>query len=167
MGGRVGGAASAVRSMHPSGTSPGGGSKKAASSGGTTGAGERAGCWPSRFRGACVCLVCHISYAYRRGGRVLLTEIPLPRIARQGAGCLLSIRGQARKARIERFELDEGFQPYHPPVRCLFVLFLSSAPGACGASHRGTTSCTKKRVTACCAKAWLLVASKNSCCFRT
>ena len=31
--------------------------------------------------------------------------------------CLLSIRGQARKARIEKFELDEGLQPYHPPFR--------------------------------------------------
>ena len=41
-------------------------------------------------------------------GRVLLTEIPLPRIARQGTLCLISIRGQARKARIDKFELDEG-----------------------------------------------------------
>ena len=39
----------------------------------------------------------------------------LPRIARQGTVCLVSIRGQVRKARIEKFELDEVFQPYHPP----------------------------------------------------
>ena len=39
----------------------------------------------------------------KRGGKVLLTEILLPRIARQ--------------ARIEKVELDEGFQPCHPPFR--------------------------------------------------
>ena len=31
----------------------------------------------------------------REGGRVLFTEILLPRTARQGAVCLISIRGQA------------------------------------------------------------------------
>ena len=36
---------------------------------------------------------------YKRGEGVLLTEIPLPRIARQGTGCLISIRGEARKTR--------------------------------------------------------------------
>ena len=41
----------------------------------------------------------------------------LPRIARQGTASLISIRGQARKARIDKFELDEGFQLYHPPFR--------------------------------------------------
>ena len=50
------------------------------------------------------------------GGRVLLTEIILPPIARQGAFCLVSRRGQARKTIIEKFELDEGLQPYHPPL---------------------------------------------------
>ena len=51
------------------------------------------------------------------GARVLLTEILLPRIARKGAVCLISISGQARKARIEKSELDEGFQLYHPPFQ--------------------------------------------------
>ena len=63
----------------------------------------------------------------RRGGRpwegkvykggLLLTDILLPRIARQGTVCLTSTRGrQARKTRIDKFELDEGFQPcHHPP----------------------------------------------------
>ena len=50
-------------------------------------------------------------------GGVLLTEILLPRIARRGTVCLISTRGQARKARIEKFELDEGFQPYHHPFQ--------------------------------------------------
>ena len=45
-----------------------------------------------------------------------MTEILLPRIARQGAVCLISRIGQARKARIEKFELDEGSRPYHPPL---------------------------------------------------
>ena len=44
------------------------------------------------------------------GGRVLLTEILLPRIARQRTVCVTSIRGQARKARFDKFEFDEGFQ---------------------------------------------------------
>ena len=52
----------------------------------------------------------------RGGGRVLLTEMPLPRIARPGTCCLISIRGQARKTRIEKLELDEGFQPHHPAL---------------------------------------------------
>ena len=33
----------------------------------------------------------------KSGGKVLLTEMLLPRIARKGAVCLMSIRGQARK----------------------------------------------------------------------
>ena len=37
--------------------------------------------------------------------------------ARRGAVCSVSIRGQARKARTEKSELDEGFQPHHPPFR--------------------------------------------------
>ena len=53
-----------------------------------------------------------------KGGRVLLTEIPLPRIARRGTVRLVSTGGQARNARIEKVELDEGFQPHHPPFRC-------------------------------------------------
>ena len=45
-----------------------------------------------------------------------MTEILLPRIARPGTVCLISIRRQARKDRIERFELEEGFQAHHPPL---------------------------------------------------
>ena len=33
--------------------------------------------------------------------------MPLPRIARQGTVCLISIRGQAQKARIEKLELEK------------------------------------------------------------
>ena len=74
---------------------------------------------------------------FLRGGRVLLTEILLPRIARLASNCstgncLSSFNKRissknsncefwARKARIEKFELDEGFQPYHAPFRALFV----------------------------------------------
>ena len=36
-----------------------------------------------------------------------LESLDLPRIARQGTVCLLSLRGQARKARIEQFELEK------------------------------------------------------------
>ena len=43
----------------------------------------------------------------RRGGRVLLTEILLPRIARQGTVCLIPIRHSARTNRIEKLELDK------------------------------------------------------------
>ena len=69
-------------------------------------------------------LVCKPAWLLRKeGGRVLLTEILLPRIARQGTVCLISIRGSARKARIEKFELDEGFQPYHPPFRAMYGQF--------------------------------------------
>ena len=53
----------------------------------------------------------------QEGGKVPLVEIPWARIARQIIHYLSSIRGQARKARIEKFELDEGFQPYYPPFR--------------------------------------------------
>ena len=40
-------------------------------------------------------LLCRYGFAVAllRGGRVLLTEILLPRIARQGTACLVSIRG--------------------------------------------------------------------------
>ena len=52
---------------------------------------------------------------------VLLTEIRLPPIARQGAACLVSTRGQAREARTDKFAPDEGFQPYSiiPPSEIL------------------------------------------------
>ena len=63
---------------------------------------------------------------HKGGGRVLLTETLLPRISRQGTVCLISIRGYAREARVEKFELDEGFQPHHPPFR----LQLHCAPSA-------------------------------------
>ena len=52
-----------------------------------------------------------------RRGRILLIGMCLVRIAQYIIVCLLSIRGEARTTRIERFELDEGFQPYHPPFR--------------------------------------------------
>ena len=68
-----------------------------------------AGSRPLPFRGH--------NFICKRGGRVLLTEMLLPRIARQGAVCLVSTRGQARTTRIEKFELDADFQPYHPPFR--------------------------------------------------
>ena len=53
----------------------------------------------------------------QEGGRVLLPGILLPQITRQGTVCLSSIRGQAQKARMYKFELHEGFQPYHSPLR--------------------------------------------------
>ena len=53
-----------------------------------------------------------------RGGRIPLIEMLLPRIARWRIHhCIISILERIRKARIEQFELDEGFQPYHPPFR--------------------------------------------------
>ena len=64
----------------------------------------------------------------KRRGRVLLTEIGLPRIARRGTACLISIRGKTRTTRIDKFELDEGFQPYHPPFR-VASLHLGRIPG--------------------------------------
>ena len=72
-----------------------------------------------------------------RGGRVLLTEILLSRIARLASNCWTgsclsdfnkrisskssSWETWARKARIEKFELDQGFQPYHPHSECSLV----------------------------------------------
>ena len=53
----------------------------------------------------------------KEGWRVLLSWIPLPRIARPGSACLVSIRGSARTTMIYEFELDEGFQSYHLPFR--------------------------------------------------
>ena len=51
----------------------------------------------------------------KRGGRVLLLEILSARIARSRFVYLISIREKARKARIDNFALDEGFQPHQPP----------------------------------------------------
>ena len=79
----------------------------------------------------------------QEGGRVLLTEILLPWIARQGTACLISIRGQIRKTRIEKFELDEGFQPYRlpPPSESrAFVRKATHRPSATGWSL-GTAVC--------------------------
>ena len=42
----------------------------------------------------------------RRGGRAPLTEMPLLRIARQRTVSLISTRGSARKARIEKCDLE-------------------------------------------------------------
>ena len=38
---------------------------------------------------------------------LLLTEMQLPRMARRGAACLVSVIGRARKARIEKFEFEQ------------------------------------------------------------
>ena len=62
--------------------------------------------------------------------------MPSPRIARQGAACLVSRRGQARKARVSKFELDEGFQPHHPPFRTA-VHPPPPHPAALGGETRG------------------------------
>ena len=61
-----------------------------------------------------------------------MTEILSPRIARQGAVCLISTRGQARKARIEKFELDEGFQPYHHHFQTFELTFKGNKGGPKG-----------------------------------
>ena len=59
----------------------------------------------------------------KRGGRVLLTEILLPRIARRASNCLIGgclsncNERISSKKYIEKLELDEGFQQYHPPFR--------------------------------------------------
>ena len=42
---------------------------------------------------------------------------------------LVSIRGQARTARIDKLELDEGFQPYQPPFRKHPWLILAARAG--------------------------------------
>ena len=54
-------------------------------------------------------LSAHGTVVPKRGGGYCWTEILLPRIARQGAVRLVSIRGQARTTRIEKFELEKGF----------------------------------------------------------
>ena len=61
-----------------------------------------------------------------------LKSLDLPRIAGQGTACLFSVRGEARvtridkfefgKTRIEQIELDEAFQPFHPPFRHAEIL---------------------------------------------
>ena len=74
-----------------------------------------------------------VLYTILGGGRVLPTQILLPRIARLASNCStgsylsnlnkrISSKSSnweswARKARIDKVELDEGFQPYHPPFR--------------------------------------------------
>ena len=84
----------------------------------------------------CICIyLLSLTRASLRGGRVLLAEMLLPRIARQGAVCLVSIRGQALKARIEKFELDEGFQACHPSFR---ILVNETAPLSPCAAHSGS-----------------------------
>ena len=74
-----------------------------------------------------------------------MTEVLLPRNARQGTVCLVPIRGQAGKARIEKFDLflslslslspspstsppysslyfpPEGFQAHHPIILYIFL----------------------------------------------
>ena len=55
--------------------------------------------WPPPLPQAARCF-------FKRGGKVLLTEILSPRIARLET-VLVSRRGQARKARIEKCELDD------------------------------------------------------------
>ena len=66
----------------------------------------------------CLCISLDVGRTSKRGeGRVLLTEIPLPRSARQGTVCPTSIRGQARTTRNHKFEPGDGFQSCHPPFR--------------------------------------------------
>ena len=50
---------------------------------------------------------CCFVYAYKKGWRVLLTEMLLPRIARQGSVNLISVRGFARKTHIYKVELEQ------------------------------------------------------------
>ena len=71
-----------------------------------------------------------------------MTEILLPRIARQEAAYLSSIRGSARTTRIDRFELDEGLQPCHPPFRC--VVLFKKQRNHCGLLNKNInmTTCT-------------------------
>ena len=75
---------------------------------------------------------------------MLLTEILLkPRIARQGAVGLISMRGQARKTRIEKFELDEGFQPYLSPALAHSVCNISRNRRTIAAATVTTSAKTK------------------------
>ena len=66
-----------------------------------------------------------------------MTEILLPKIAREGTVGLISTRGQARKARSHQFELEEGFQPYHAPFR------RPPAPGAQPSKPTREATCPK------------------------
>ena len=50
-----------------------------------------------------------------------VTTATVSTFARQGTVCLVSAKGQARTSRIEKLELDEGFQPYHPPFRRIII----------------------------------------------
>ena len=49
----------------------------------------------------------------------MVIEMLLPRIARQGLVGIISIGEEIRKARIDEFELDEGFPQHHPPFRAI------------------------------------------------
>ena len=60
----------------------------------------------------------------------MLNEILLPRIARQGTVCLISTRGQARKARIEKSELETlGETTVHNPGDLVKAAALAVSPG--------------------------------------
>ena len=52
-----------------------------------------------------------------RGGRIVLIEIILARVARLRIVCLISISAKKKleQTKIKRNELGEGFQPYLPP----------------------------------------------------
>ena len=95
--------------------------------------------------------------ALLRGGMVLLTEILLPPIAREGTACLVIIRGQARTARIKKLELDEGFRPYRPPFRCMSGWHVW--PGWTAGSVRPGTAPAR---SAPCPAAW---APRRYCCY--
>ena len=60
-----------------------------------------------------------------------MAHFQLGSFLRQGAVtvCLVAIRGQTRKARIDESELDEGFQPYHPPFQVSYCAFPRSGNG--------------------------------------
>ena len=49
-----------------------------------------------------------------------------------GTVCLVSVRGHARQARTDEFELDEGFQPYHPPSDSRIVRLILAQVPCCG-----------------------------------
>ena len=84
--------------------------------------------------------------AAKRGG-VSLTEILLPRVARRGTGCVNSARGSARKTRTDKCELDEGFQPHHPPFRVApmgtAVLFATGLLHVSECWYDGQITCTR------------------------
>ena len=64
----------------------------------------------------------------RGGGRALLTEILSPRTARQGTDCLVSTRGQARTARIQKMSSMRSSNriiPFPIYTRVLFLFYHS------------------------------------------